>query len=43
MEMIVWYDIETDELFTSNMVDAMFYALEPLLYDRLIVAGFWGI
>ena len=37
--MLVWYHIEEDIVFTSRYVDSMFYSLQPLNYDMLVLLG----
>jgi hypothetical protein len=36
---IVWYHIENNEIFTSAYVDSMFYALQPLQWNKIIALG----
>ena len=36
---IVWYNVETNEIFTSLTIDSLFYYLSPLDLDKLILLG----
>jgi len=36
---MIYYDIETDTIFESGYVDAMFFALQPMNWDRVTILG----